>query len=65
MAKADERIHEIAFDVVFHHSGMYQGTGLKGQLAVSLRQDAIKYKKYMDEIGLIDEPDYLELEYFG
>lgn len=22
-------------------------------------------KKYMDEIGLIDEPDYLELEYFG
>ena len=22
-------------------------------------------KTYMDEIGLIDEPDYLELEYFG
>lgn len=53
LAKADERIHEIAFDVVFHHSGMYQGTGLKGQLAVSSRQDAIKYKKYMDEIGKV------------
>lgn len=22
-------------------------------------------KTYMDKIGLIDEPDYLELEYFG
>lgn len=53
LAKSDERIHEIAFDVVYHFYGMYHGTGLKGQLAVSSRQDAIKYKKYFDEIGKV------------
>ena len=39
------------------------GKGIGSQLVEKALKDICK--KYMDEIGLIDEPDYLELEYFG
>ncbi len=49
--KSDERVKEICYDIIQHFSSTYKGTGLKGQLAVSSRADAVKYKRYFDEFG--------------
>ena len=51
LTKSEERIQEITYDIINHFTTTYRGCGLKGQLAVSSRQTAIKYKKYFDELG--------------
>ena len=48
--KADARLQEIAYDIIQHFSE-FRGSGLKGQFAVSSREDAVKYKKYFDDFG--------------
>jgi type I restriction enzyme, R subunit len=50
--KSEERIQEITYDIIQHFSE-FRNSGLKGQLAVSSRPDAIKYKKFFDDFGNI------------
>jgi type I restriction enzyme R subunit len=50
---ADDRIRLIAEDIADHFS-KHMGNHLKGQLACDSKASAIKYKKYLDEIGLFE-----------
>jgi type I restriction enzyme R subunit len=52
ISKSEERLQEITYDIIQHFSE-FRNSGLKGQFAVSSRQDAIKYKKHFDEFGNI------------
>ena len=49
--------------VVFGSGYPWQLNDIERNISEKALKDTCK--KYMDEIGLIDEPDYLELEYFG
>ncbi len=51
--EADQKIYRIAYDISEHFKTTWQGTGFKGQLTAPSKVAAIKYKKYMDEFGLI------------
>lgn len=51
LTKSEERLQEIAYDIIQHFTTDYKDSGLKGQFAVSSRQEAIKYKKYFDDFG--------------
>ena len=53
--KSDARIQLLAWDIADHfftHFKQY-GQGLKGQLATDSKLSAIRYKKYLDETGLV------------
>jgi type I restriction enzyme R subunit len=50
LTKSEERLQEITYDII-QHFNQFRESGLKGQFAVSSRQDAIKYKKYFDDFG--------------
>lgn len=49
------RIELIAWDIAVHFSENIKKLypGLKGQVATNSKQDAIRYKKYLDETGLV------------
>jgi len=49
--------------IVFESGYPWQLNDIERNLSEKTLTDICK--KYMSEIGLIDEPDYLELEYFG
>ncbi len=49
----DERIQLIAYDIA-HHFDKNIDEGLKGQLCCDSKASAIKYKKYLDEVGLFE-----------
>jgi type I restriction enzyme, R subunit len=49
----DQKIREIAFDISKHFKENWQGTPFKAQLATARKVDAIKYKKYLDEFGMV------------
>ncbi len=42
-----------AWDISIHFKENWQGTGFKGQLVCDKKTTAIKYKKYLDEIGYV------------
>ena len=50
---ADDRIRLIALDIANHFVKNIDD-GLKGQLACDTKASAIKYKKYLDEVGLFE-----------
>lgn len=52
---AANRIELIAWDIATHFSDNIKnlGTGLKGQVATDSKLDAIRYKKALDETGLV------------
>jgi len=50
---AENRIKLIAEDIIRHYTEEFQGTGKKAQLAVSSKDEAIKFKKCFDESGKI------------
>jgi type I restriction enzyme R subunit len=52
---AANRIELIAWDIAVHFSENIKklGLGLKGQVATGSKLDAIRYKKYLDETGLV------------
>lgn len=50
---AEDRIRLIALDIA-NHFVMNIDDGLKGQLACDSKASAIKYKKYLDETGLLE-----------
>jgi len=66
LSKSDQRIAEIAYDIGQHFKTTFRGTGKKGQLAVSSKAMALRYKKYFDEFGevaaevVISPPDTRE-----
>jgi len=47
------RIELIAWDIATHYSENMQKLGLKGQLATDSKLDAIRYKKALDDTGLV------------
>ncbi|HLD98844.1 MAG TPA: type I restriction endonuclease subunit R [Bdellovibrionota bacterium] len=51
--KTDQRLEEIAFDIQEHFNANFKGTGFKGQLACSSKENAIRYKKCFDNFGEI------------
>ncbi|MBN8684404.1 MAG: type I restriction endonuclease subunit R [Chitinophagales bacterium] len=65
---AEQKIYCIAWDISEHYREASAGTDWKGQLVCQSKVAAIKYKKYLDEIGrvtseiLISPPDMREGE---
>ncbi|WP_252177174.1 HsdR family type I site-specific deoxyribonuclease [Endozoicomonas sp. 4G] len=63
--QAEDRLRLIALDIAFHFSKNID-EGLKGQLACGSKLDAIRYKKFLDELGefesavVISAPDSRE-----
>ncbi|RMG81244.1 MAG: type I restriction endonuclease subunit R, partial [Bacteroidetes bacterium] len=50
---ADQKIYAIAWDISEHYRNASEGTDWKGQLVCQSKAAAVKYKKYLDEIGLV------------
>lgn len=65
---AEQKIYAIAWDISEHFQESEAGTDWKGQLVCPSKVAAVKYKKYLDEIGkissevLISPPDMREGE---
>jgi type I restriction enzyme, R subunit len=53
VSQVDQRIQEIAYDLSEHYRKNFQGTGFKVQLATSSKAQALKYKHYLDEWGVV------------
>lgn len=51
--QADQRIAQIAYDLSDHYRDNFQGAGFKAQLATASKAMALKYKKYLDEFGVV------------
>ncbi|MBT3235089.1 MAG: type I restriction endonuclease subunit R [Bdellovibrionales bacterium] len=66
LLKSEQRIAEVAFDIGIHFKENFKGTGKKGQLAVSSKENAIRYQKYFKDFGdvnsevVISAPDTRE-----
>lgn len=50
---ADQKVYAICWDISKHFRDNFQGTPFKGQLVTQSKDAAIKYKKYLDEIGIV------------
>ena len=51
--KAEKKIARIAYDISDHYKTHWQKTGFKAQIASDSKTSAIKYKKYLDEFGMV------------
>ncbi|MBP7653087.1 type I restriction endonuclease subunit R [Candidatus Dependentiae bacterium] len=51
--QAELKIKMIAYDISVHFKNTWQGTPFKGQLAAPSQPAAIKYKKYLDDFGMV------------
>lgn len=49
----EQKIYAICWDIVKHYQKNFQGTGFKGQVVCQSKAGAVKYKNYLDEIGLV------------
>lgn len=64
--QADQRIQQIAYDIIEHYTANFKGTGFKSQLAAQSKAIALKYKEYLDDFGgirsavIISPPDTRE-----
>lgn len=51
---AEQKMRMIAWDISYHFRNNWQGrTSFKGQLVCDKKVNAIKYKEYLDEIGIV------------
>jgi len=50
---ADQKVYAIAWDISLHYRNNWQGTGFKGQLVCQSKDAAVKYKNFLDEIGIV------------
>ncbi|MDD4149660.1 MAG: HsdR family type I site-specific deoxyribonuclease [Bacteroidales bacterium] len=50
---AEQKIYAICWDITKHFQNNFQGTPFKGQLVSQTKESAIKYKNFLDEIGLV------------
>ena len=53
ISAADQRVKQIAYDLSDHFARNFGGTGFKAQLATASKALALKYKRYLDEFGLV------------
>lgn len=51
--EAEQKIANVALDISQHFEHKYKGTGFKGQLTIPSKAIALKYKKYLDELGMV------------
>ena len=51
--EAEQKIANVALDISQHFSNKYKGTGFKGQLTAPTKAIALKYKKYLDDLGMV------------
>ncbi|HRH70191.1 MAG TPA: type I restriction endonuclease subunit R [Flavobacteriales bacterium] len=51
--EADQKIYRTAWDVSQHWRDNWKGSGFKAQLTAPSKAAALKYKKYLDEIGMV------------
>ncbi|MBA2621028.1 MAG: type I restriction endonuclease subunit R [Acidobacteria bacterium] len=51
--KADRRIYLTAYNIGEHFAENWQGTWAKAQLACDSKSSALKFKKYLDEFGMV------------
>lgn len=50
---AEQKIYAQAWDISEHFRDTSEGTDWKGQLVCSKKKDAVKYKRFLDEIGIV------------
>lgn len=50
---AEQKIKRVSIDIVHHFLSNFKNTGLKGQLVCQSKVVAIKYKKAIDDLGLV------------
>jgi len=50
---AEQKIYAIAWDISTHYSDNWQGTPFKAQLVCDKKVNAIRYKEFLDEIGIV------------
>jgi type I restriction enzyme, R subunit len=50
---AEQKIYAICWDISQHFRDNFQGTPFKGQLVTQTKDAAIKYKNFLDEIGIV------------
>lgn len=50
---AEQKIYAIAWDISKHFKDNWQGTPFKAQLVCDKKLSAIKYKEFLDEIGIV------------
>ncbi len=50
---AEQKIYAIAWDISLHFRDTWQGTGFKAQLVCDKKVNAIRYKEFLDEIGIV------------
>lgn len=55
LSRTEKTIRLIAWDVANHFERNVRGTGLKAQLATPRKEDALLYKRYLDEFGIACE----------
>jgi len=51
--QVEQRVRQIAYDLSDHYRRNFQGHGFKAQLATSSKAMALRYKKCLDEFGMI------------
>ncbi|XLS30290.1 type I restriction endonuclease subunit R [Flavobacteriaceae bacterium M23B6Z8] len=50
---AEQKIYAICWDISKHYQKNFQGTGFKGQVVCQSKASAVKYKNFLDDIGLV------------
>jgi type I restriction enzyme R subunit len=50
---AEQKIYAIAWDISLHFRDNWQGTHFKAQLVCDKKINAIRYKEFLDEIGIV------------
>ena len=51
--RSEQKIRAIAWDISTHYATNLQQTGLKGQLVAPSKADALLYKRFLDEFGMV------------
>ncbi|MFP2994369.1 HsdR family type I site-specific deoxyribonuclease [Spongiivirga sp. MCCC 1A20706] len=50
---AEQKIYAICWDISKHFQKNFQGTGFKGQVVCQSKASAVKYKNFLDSIGIV------------
>ena len=53
ISQAEQRVRQIVYDLSDHYRRNFQGHGFKAQLATSSKAIALRYKKCLDEFGMV------------
>lgn len=51
--RTEQKVRAIAWDLSTHYQTNFQSTGLKGQLVTPSKAEALLYKRFLDEFGLV------------